>query len=383
MRWLPILLLGCGGEPTPLAKDVVAPFSNNVRRYAVTSVTLPQDRLHEAADLNGDGKPDNQLGNIVGLLASNHNAVRNADDLIATGVLQSLVEIAADDLVEGTAGIRLLGREGDASDFTGGRFGQFTLGYFHSNRAANTTHPATMTVRLPLFIDVDPLVIQVRGVQIDLIPNGSGFDGQLNGVVRQGDVAALTVMGTLAMIAADPYDHPQVDQIFDTNMDGVITDQEVLDNPIIKNVTYPDVAMFDRDGNWAPDPNNRYKSASSIGVGIHLEPCDSGSCVNAQPVESCHDRALDGDESDVDCGGSCRTCLDGFACKSDNDCHSGSCHSGVCAGTSCSDLKVDGDESDLDCGGSCPVKCAQGRLCHTIDDCMPGLACLGTPKRCI
>src|SRR5437879_2642950 len=36
---------------------------------------------------------------------------------------------------------------------------------------------------------------------------------------------------------------------------------------------------------------------------------------------------------------------------------------------SCSDGKLDGDESDIDCGGSCPTRCDDGKTCLHGSDC--------------
>lgn len=48
--------------------------------------------------------------------------------------------------------------------------------------------------------------------------------------------------------------------------------------------------------------------------------------------EMCADQVVNGDESDVDCGGSggCPPCQDGFVCRTGADCASGDCLSGIC-----------------------------------------------------
>jgi hypothetical protein len=63
-------------------------------------------------------------------------------------------------------------------------------------------------------------------------------------------------------------------------------------------------------------------------------PCDnnggevcnrSGTCV----VPSCSDRMRDGDETGVDCGGTCEPCNNGSGCMNGKDCRSGFCREGV------------------------------------------------------
>ncbi|MCU0692904.1 MAG: hypothetical protein MUF54_16010 [Polyangiaceae bacterium] len=48
--------------------------------------------------------------------------------------------------------------------------------------------------------------------------------------------------------------------------------------------------------------------------------------------------------------------------------------------TSCTDGRLDGDETDLDCGGSC-AGCGEGETCEEDADCQDGFVCLGTKCR--
>jgi hypothetical protein len=85
-------------------------------------------------------------------------------------------------------------------------------------------------------------------------------------------------------------------------------------------------------------------------------------------VSFCGDGVKDGDETDVDCGGSCGVCPDGNTCLAGTDCSSHVCASGVCR-TSCSDNVKNGNEVDVDCGGSC-APCGNGRFCAAATDCL-------------
>ena len=68
------------------------------------------------------------------------------------------------------------------------------------------------------------------------------------------------------------------------------------------------------------------------------------------------------------------------ACYEGRDCKSGVCHvtvaqlaagtKGVC--TSCSNGAKDGDEADVDCGGSTCTPCVDKKLCNADSDCMSG-----------
>src|SRR5207253_1866743 len=59
--------------------------------------------------------------------------------------------------------------------------------------------------------------------------------------------------------------------------------------------------------------------------------------VDLASAAHCTDGKLDGDETDVDCGGSCKKCGDGKACISPGDCASGVCTGGTCKAATCMD----------------------------------------------
>jgi len=87
----------------------------------------------------------------------------------------------------------------------------------------------------------------------------------------------------------------------------------------------------------------------------------------------CDDGVMNGDETDVDCGGAdCPSCQAGETCNVDADCETAVCVDEVCAVATCDDNLKNGDETDIDCGGACepcdiahiclePIDCASGR----------------------
>lgn len=125
--------------------------------------------------------------------------------------------------------------------------------------------------------------------------------------------------------------------------------------------------------------------------------CQSGLCVD-ETCTSCTNGYKDGDESDVDCGGSClQPCLVDESCLDDFDCSTGTCIDNVCAirlnesilestcldanlstelDVSCSDGNLSTLESDVDCGGYFCLKkgkfCTDGKACHGNSDCASG-----------
>ncbi|HEU4728300.1 MAG TPA: VCBS repeat-containing protein [Kofleriaceae bacterium] len=87
----------------------------------------------------------------------------------------------------------------------------------------------------------------------------------------------------------------------------------------------------------------------------------------------CTDQIRNGDETGVDCGGSCGKCDLGEGCKVDNDCDEGNCVGGKCTPFPCDNGMKDGQETDIDCGGGECRKCAGGRACAIDADCFGGV----------
>jgi hypothetical protein len=93
-------------------------------------------------------------------------------------------------------------------------------------------------------------------------------------------------------------------------------------------------------------------------------PADAGTL-----VDHCSNGQQDGDETAVDCGGSCTACAPGMGCVQNTDCDSSVCENGSCSQPTCSDGVLNGDETERDCGGSrCPT-CAPGQACKMDTDC--------------
>jgi hypothetical protein len=242
--------------------------------------------------------------------------------------------------------------------------GRLRDGAFHPNRLATTDHPGQALLRLPVFKDADPAEVSLLAFEIELAPDAGGaYLATLRGVVGPADALAAVQQGILEMMAADPADHRSLVSIIDGpengNNDGVITPDEIESSGLIRSMLDPDVTLRSVDG-----------ALLSIGFQLHLKPCAEGRCVDAPPISPCHDRIRDGDETDVDCGGSCPlACAGARACLAPDDCQSGMCGGGgMCAAPSCTDGRTNWLETDVDCGGSCP-RCDLGRRCLSNQDC--------------
>ncbi len=81
---------------------------------------------------------------------------------------------------------------------------------------------------------------------------------------------------------------------------------------------------------------------------------DSPADGSSDQGSSCSDGSKSGDESDVDCGGSCPKCDANEHCNAGTDCNDGVCESGSCQSATCSDGVRNAGELSVDCGGLCP-----------------------------
>ena len=338
--------------------DVTGPFTGTVQRYAVAQMTLPitSDDAHALGDdLDGDGTINNQLGVVFSALTSTGDATKYIPEMIDSGALASFVEIQANDPAnDPSVGVMYRGVDGATATVIGGKLAN---GAFLSNRSATTKHPGAATLALPIFDAADPLILDLELAELDYTTNA---DGSIDAIVRGGipidDARTASTTGIAQMIAADPVRHLVFSRFFDDNRDGVVTSDEIANSSVVGAFLVADLHKL---------------QMMSVGFSVHLVPCDSGECAKTTVADTCHDRVLDGDESDVDCGGSCTLkCPAGEACRSVADCQTAGCDSGTCRAPSCSDGIRDGIESDVDCGdlAGC-AKCGLGKVCVVGTDC--------------
>ena len=200
-------------------------------------------------------------------------------------------------------------------------------------------------------------------MEIDLAPDGAGgYDALVRGGIPIRRCADDRVRRRRADDGRQSDGAPSMfARALDTNHDGTISADELANSSLLAAFLVADLHEL---------------SALSVGFSVHLAPCDSGRCTTATPEDTCHDRVIDGSETDVDCGGSCAPCASGASCSAPTDCQSNGCDAGHCRAATCSDGARDGFESDVDCGAGCPT-CDVGRGCATNADCT-SMRCSGS-----
>jgi hypothetical protein len=310
------LFAACGDSGGPA--DVTMISMANPAKYVANALTVPMDRMQFGMDLNGDGKVDNQLGNIIGALSANNlNTQDGVDQAVCKGsVILLVTQTSADATYQQDDGAGALVQVGkpmtgymdtngnmkcDSADtgipkfdgtdtftqdttFAGAQFaGRISNGLYSSNSPVTTTHPVTVSLQLPLVSGATPVQLTIVGAHIQFREtSGKIMSGQINGAIKSSDVMN-TIIPNVAMllnsrVTANPTGstEKQILQIFDigcTGMpqlkgDGMIATCEVSDNSIIKNVLNPDVQMFDSAGNYHPNAANTNKDSLSLGLGF-------------------------------------------------------------------------------------------------------------------
>jgi hypothetical protein len=145
-----------------------------------------------------------------------------------------------------------------------------------------------------------------------------------------------------------------------------------------------DVNVADGPGIMSVGHDGTTGTASTGTEGATTEIAD-GDASSGEPVSGCENGRRDGDETDLDCGGSCPPCSPGGHCESHGDCDTMICAGGFCQTPTCYDGMQNGSESGVDCGGTCPNSCnMQGCLtdvqCGANHFCLDG-ACM--PSSCV
>ena len=272
-------------------------------QFVADTITLPVNKNQYALDLNGDGKADNQLGNIVSALASQGVSPQtNLNTALSAGTEVLLVdEISSDPTftTDACAGSNLFHGQNHApgpppqtyvvdSATPPGRFtGPIAKATFDSSSPV-TGPDVQVTLFLPL-TGSTLLPLPLHGAHLTYKSNGSTLAmGQLNGAIKSSDVQTVIVPALAANLEAQVQANPssmssqQILAIFDvgngsggpcTNPDGSLGQPgdghiavcEVAGNGIIQSILAPDVQMF-QGGVYQPNPANTTKDSLSLGV---------------------------------------------------------------------------------------------------------------------
>jgi len=319
---VPMAFAACGGGGGGGASEDCTPGAGgNTAKYVTATVTVPTSRTDYSIDLNGDGRQDNQLGNIIGaLIGQNLDVQMGVNDAVNSGQLVILVTensadatFTADTCASSSLALGSLPAGTTKPDYSGmgsftsngsagGTFaGPIKSGQFSSASPVTTKTPVSVTIKLPLIAGAKPITLDVQGAHIQYGKDSSGvIKGQIHGVIPNTKVQS-TIVPNVASLLTTKINDPAggstsstIAGIFDTcgaaqpgdncgtccaNPDKScavkgekkIDSCEVATSGIIKNVLSPDVQMFAADGTtWSPNADNKNKDSLSLGIAFTL-----------------------------------------------------------------------------------------------------------------
>jgi hypothetical protein len=267
MKRLLLLLAACGSSessPTP-------PTSGTVHHYVTTDLRVPitaELQREYGLDIDNDSahKPDNQLGSVFVALSSSSDAdiQGRIDTAIADGKLVLHHAVLADALAsDGSVSWQVDVPDADGEPVIGKTKGNM----FSATRAG----AGRLTVQIQVSETDAPLALDLLSARVEAHVDDATVSGRLGGAVTQEDVDTKLIPSVVRMmnsaIARDPgcpsackagSSAALVIEVFDKNMDGTITEDEIRTSSIIQTLLAPDLDL-DGDGE---------RESISLGVGF-------------------------------------------------------------------------------------------------------------------
>jgi hypothetical protein len=298
LAMFPVLLIAaCGAEdpggPVPVT-------SGEFHHYVTSSLQIPlTGELQREYGINVDGdlggRPDNQLGNVFVALTSNSDADLQGriDAAVADGSVVLLHSVRADDLESDRSvswQVYPGAPAGAPPRFDGAD--AFTLGAGISapiiGRTSSGTYDATpkgageLTIQLKVSETAPPIALDLIKARVEATIDAAGCRGRFGGAVTQAQVDTILIPSVVDMmnsaIARDPgcpaaceagTSAALIVDVFDTNLDGTVTEDEVRNSSIIQTLLAPDLDLLDEAGDYAPDG---LEESISLGVGFECVP---------------------------------------------------------------------------------------------------------------
>ncbi len=287
---------GRDGAP-PLVVDHGLADAKGRTRYVFDSLNVP-DRASEndflGFDLDNDSRHfiDNKLGSILQLIAANSGAPVDAqarnDDAVLGGQIIHLAQLRSTSFgTEDDVVFQLfLGEDADANPGNNlGGAGTFTLAavspvnarqYGHLTTGVfSSVEPGTATVTLSLGVG-GPLMFPLVAVQLRATVSPTGVtNARLGGGVTKAEMMAnilprwfqqLTQIVTTAPSSAEAM---AIKNLFDTNRDGTMTQNEFDASNTVQTMLSPDVDLLDASGELGQDG---IKESISLGLGFSAVP---------------------------------------------------------------------------------------------------------------
>ena len=315
--WCGLLLWasGCGPGAATGGVDMSPPSntcdSTSQLKFAMKQVNLPVMPGYKS-DVDGDGTSENRLGTVISTLEGmGLDLQNNLNTDVKSGKFLMMADMQGPSMMSGCANVVVhsgdmpaMAPKYDGSDSFKPKPGEtpVTLPGTLAGGTLQTTRPkdqapaavSKLQMSVPMLGNVR-LPITIYGAQMTGGVSGTGvMSGELHGVVRKKDiddnVIPMVAQALTNQINADPtsnlskyYTNLFEDQSTQASKDKCtsspsmccaknpatckLTSAELLANPIIQNITAPDVQMFSGD-TWAPVAGGTQKDSLSFGAGF-------------------------------------------------------------------------------------------------------------------
>jgi len=310
------LLAACGGDAGTDGTCGKGTATGATVKFVTSDVQLPSGTMTYGTDIDGDGKADNQLAKITGVIGSQVDlatpvtkAVKDGDLLIGMAITAAnltdacasvtanlLTKPASPPKLDGTDTLTVNAAQAPANLFGGiGPSGGTTSGKLFTVAPPKQSNAdlQKISINIPLADGVLPLVLQGAHVEGTISDKGV-MSGQIHGVISKDDVNGKVIPAVATVLTQTVNKDPNssssktIIMLFEdqslpaskakcmvaadccaTNAKTCkITADEVKAQPLIGNFLAPDVQVFDANGNWAPVPKGPDKNGLSVGLGF-------------------------------------------------------------------------------------------------------------------
>jgi len=269
--------------------------------YVVNAIDVPTTVAEANAlglDIDGDASAtvDNKLGDILAALATSggNDPQDFINDRVADGTILQLINIKATSLSDATRiGFSLyVGADADVPENPSDNFSGFEDFNIAVNSPTDSLLAGTITAgqlsawdgSIPLLISiadgVDPVRLDLVGARVEANPNGAGIAAsKLGGGIREEQVTSdiyptleqtfdLTVAADCTGTVCAPGSNGQtLLNLFDTDNDGDITLNELLNSAFLNNLFASDLDLYDAEGFYNPNSDGVMDSLS-FGIGF-------------------------------------------------------------------------------------------------------------------
>jgi hypothetical protein len=293
-----LLLAACSAlkptptQPAPTQTAVVQPATGVQYHFVTNKLLIPTSQEQtQAFALNVDGDPqqhpDNKFGDLLTLLTSTAQGLElqsTLDQAVDTGQVVSLHVVKADDPLNDPSvswSIFLGQKTQSAPSFDGSdKFmldpaaptnspivGSLTNGHF-------TGGPGT--ARVQMFLLGQLAEVDLIGVRLEADVSAKGCaNGKLGGGVTvdefRGKLLPAIADGLNQIIKSDQAVANTLMQVFDSDRNGIITIQELENNPMLMIAVSPDMDLLDASGKFNPSQDG-VKDSYSVGLGFTCVP---------------------------------------------------------------------------------------------------------------